>query len=153
MPPMPVKCDTVCYRSIQYYLTNGMNRLPNGAILIGGTNFNNPVSIQRNKELIMQVLQGGTGPLQMLNKQFVAMQLSLASAGGTGSPVVFNTFWSPIRCSGITFTPVTLSNGVSLSRDSLLDTLFMQAQLAIRENRTQDMVALANIIALLNGRC
>ena len=101
----------------------------------------------------MNTLQGGSGPLQQLNQQFVAMQLSLIGAGGTGSPVVFNTFWSPLRCSGIDFTPITLSNGVTLNRDSLLDTLFMQAQLAIRENRTQDMIPLANIIALLNGRC
>ena len=51
------------------------------------------------------------------------------------------------------FTPVTLSNGVTLSRDSLMDTLFNQSILAIKENRTQDMSALAQILALLNGRC
>jgi hypothetical protein len=53
----------------------------------------------------------------------------------------------------LNFTQVTLSNGVTLDRDSLLDTLFMQSVLAIKENRTQDMVALAQILALLNGRC
>lgn len=116
-------------------------------------NFNNPISIQRNEAAIRQVLQGGSGPLQQLNKEFVALQMSFAAHGGTGSPVVFNVFWSPLRCSGLDFTPVTLSNGVTLSRDSLLDTLFMQSTLAIKENRTQDMVALAQILALLNGRC
>ncbi|MDQ3010426.1 MAG: hypothetical protein M3X11_06955, partial [Acidobacteriota bacterium] len=152
MPPMPFKCDTVCYRSIQYYLLFGLNRI-NGSVLVGGVNFNSYISIQRNKELLMNVLQGGSGPQQQLNQQFVALQLSLTGAGGTGSPVVFNTFWSPLRCSGINFTPVTLSNGVTLSRDSLLDTLFNESLKAIRDNRTQDMIPLANIIALLNGRC
>jgi hypothetical protein len=30
-------------------------------------------------------------------------QLSLAANGGSGSPVVFNVFWSPLSCSGISF--------------------------------------------------
>lgn len=150
---MPFKCDTICFRdSVQWLLTPEI-RWPNGAILIGGVNFNNPVSIQRSSNQVRQALQGGAGPLQQLNQQYVTLQMSLAAHGGTGSPVVFNVFWSPLRCSGVDFTPVTLSNGVTLSRDSLLDTLFMQCQLAIRENRTQDMLPLAQILALLNGRC
>jgi hypothetical protein len=40
-----------------------------------------------------------------------------------------------------------------LSPDSLLDTLYMQAQLAIRQNRTADMIPIAQILALLNARC
>ena len=67
---MPFKCDTVCYRSIQYYLLFGLNRV-NGSVLVGGVNFNNYISIQRNKDLLMNVLQGGSGPLQQLNQQFV----------------------------------------------------------------------------------
>jgi len=149
---MPFKCDTVCFRSIQFWSLFGLDRV-NGSVLVGGVNFNNYISIQRNKDLLTNVLQGGPGPLQQLNQQFVALQLSLIYAGGTGSPVVFNTFWSPLSCSGIDFTPVTLSNGVTLSRLSLLDTLFNQTLNAIKENRTQDMAALASIIALLNGRC
>lgn len=150
---MPFKCDTICFRSPFDWLLTQQIRWPNGAILVGGVNFNNPISIRRNEALIRQVLQGGSGPMQQLNKEFVALQMSLAAHGGTGSPVVFNVFWSPLRCSGLNFTQVTLSNGVTLNRDSLLDTLFMQCTLAIKENRTQDMVALAQIVALLNGRC
>lgn len=150
---MPFKCDTICFRNASYWQLAPISRWPNGAILVGGVNFNNPISIQRSEALIRQVLQGGSGPLQQLNKEFVTLQMSFAAHGGTGSPVVFNVFWSPLRCSGLNFTQVTLSNGVTLDRDSLLDTLFMQSVLAIKENRTQDMVALAQILALLNGRC
>lgn len=150
---MPFKCDTICFRAASYWQLAPLSRWPNGAILVGGVNFNNPISIQRNESLIRQVLAGGPGAVQQLNKEFVALQMSFASHGGTGSPVVFNVFWSPLRCSGLDFTPVTLSNGVTLSRDSLLDTLFSQSLLAIKENRTQDMAALASILALLNGRC
>ena len=151
-PPMPIKCDTICFRSPSFYLLR-LNYLPNGSILISGVNFNNPISIQRSKDQIRIALQGsGTGMLN-LNREFVAMQISLAYAGGLGSPVVFNTYWSPLRCSGITFQPVTLSNGVTITPDSLIDTLFMQTQQAIRENRTADMGPLASIMALLNQRC
>lgn len=149
---MPIKCDTICYRDSSFFLLR-LDYLPNGSILIGGVNFNNPVSIQRSKDQIRIALQGGGGPLGQINQQFVATQLSLAFAGGTASPVVFNTFWSPLRCSGVQFQPVTLSNGVTLSPDSLLDTLYMQAQLAIRQNRTADMIPIAQILALLNARC
>ncbi|MFN0109055.1 MAG: hypothetical protein ACKVZH_09420 [Blastocatellia bacterium] len=152
-PPMPFKCDTICFRSADYWRLAPVTRWPNGAILIGGVNFNNPVSIKRNEALIKQILAGGSTPAQQLNREFVALQMSFAAHGGTGSPVVFNVFWSPLRCSGLNFTPVTLSNGVTLSRDSLLDTLFMQSTLAIKDNRTQDMAALAQILAMLNGRC
>jgi len=149
---MPLKCDTICFRSPTYW-SFYLNSLPNGSILIGGINFNNPVSIQRNKDLIRQTLQNNASAMQLLNQQFVTLQLSLAANGGTASPVVFNVFWSPLRCSGVNFTPVTLSNGVTLSKDSLLDTLFMQCQLAIRENRSQDFAPLAQILLLLNSRC
>jgi hypothetical protein len=148
---MPIKCDTICYTQPREWLLR--TRYPNGAILVAGVNFNNPISIQRNLAIIRNVLQGfGTGMLN-LNREFVATQLSLASAGGTGSPVVFNTYWSPLRCSGVIFTPVTLSNGYYMSPDTLLNDLVLQAQAAIRENRTADMQILADILIILNQKC
>lgn len=151
-PPMPFKCDTLCYRTPTYYLLN-INSLPSGSILIGGVNNNALVSIQRSKDQIRLALQGGSNPLQQLNQQFVTMQISFAATGGSRSPVVFNSFWSPLRCSGLEFTPVTLSNGVTLSPDSLLDTFYQQVFLAIKMNRTADMPALTQILSMLNGRC
>jgi hypothetical protein len=149
---MPIKCDTICFRSASEWLLR-LNRLPNGSIIIMGFNFNNPVSIQRNVQAIQQALQSTATPMQRLNREFVALQLSLATAGGTGSPVVFNSFWSPLRCSGLNFPPVTLSNGYVFTPDTLLNDLVLQSQAAIRENRSADFQALANILALLNGRC
>lgn len=124
--------------------------MPSGAILVDGVNFDNPISIQRNRNIVVGALNGTIGEL---NRQWVATQLSLAFYGGTASPVIFNVYWSPLRCSGLNFAPVTLSNGVTLSSDSLLDTLVMQVTLAIKENRSQDFSTLAAILAMLNERC
>lgn len=93
----------------------------------------------------------GLTPLQRLNQEFVAAQLSINSAGGAGSPVAYNVFWSMLSCYNITFAPVTLSNGFVLSPASMLNDLFEQAQLAIRQNRTADMDKLALVFDLLNG--
>ncbi|MEP7339276.1 MAG: SdrD B-like domain-containing protein, partial [Acidobacteriota bacterium] len=149
---VPTKCDTICWRPTQYFITYIRN-LPGGTVLIYGVNANNPVGNQSSNNAVRQALYGGQSVTQRFNKEYVTGQLSISSAGGSGSPVTFNTFWSPLSCSGIAFAPVTLSNGVTLSPSSLLDTLVTQSNLAIRENRTQDMGALASIWALLNGRC
>lgn len=146
------KCDTICWRATQFFITN-IRYLPGGTVLIAGVNANNPVAITPNSSTIRTALQGGAGAMQKLNREFVTAQLSLAYSGGGGSPVVFNTFWSPLTCSGIAFAPVTLSNGVTISPSSLLDTLVTQTTLAIKENRSSDMGPLASIWALLNGRC
>ena len=149
---MPIKCDTVCMRSARDWSFR-VNRLPNGTLIIIGFNFNNPVSIQRNAQTIQTLLTLGGTPMQDLNREFIALQLSLASAGGTSSPVVFNTYWSPLRCSGVNFAPFTLTNGYPFTPETLLNDLMLQVQGAIRENRTADFQALANLVALLNGRC
>lgn len=149
---MPIKCDTVCFRSARDWGFR-LNRLPNGTLIIMGFNFNNPVSIQRNVQAIQTALQSGLTPMQDLNREFIALQLSLANAGGTSSPVVFNSYWSPLRCSGLNFAPVTLTNGYVFTPDTLLNDLMLQAQAAIRENRSADFQALANLLAQLNGRC
>ncbi len=148
---MPTKCDTICYITPREWILRG--RYPNGAIIISGLNFNNPVSIQRNIPLIERAMGlGGTG-MQNLNREFIAMQLSHARAGGQGSPVVFNTYWSPLRCTGLNFAPVTLSNGYIITPDTLLNDLVLQTQATIRENRIVDMQALADILAVLNTKC
>jgi hypothetical protein len=88
---------------------------------------------------------------QHLNQEFVAAQLSLNAAGGSGSPVTYNVLWSMLSCYQINFATVTLSNGATLAPASMLADLFTQAQLAIQENRTADMSAIAAIFDLLNG--
>lgn len=155
MMPKSSKCDTICFRAPQYYLLN-LDRLPRGTVLIGGINNNQPVS-SSNTQAIALALRGrvtGTLPLtspQRLNQEFVAAQLSINAAGGAGSPVAYNAFWSMLGCYQISFAPVTLSNGAAISPNSMLNDLFQQSQLAILENRTADMNALAAIFDLLNG--
>jgi hypothetical protein len=150
--PNNSKCDTVCWRSTQYLLNN-LRAWPSGTVLAAGYNANNPMGIQGNLANIRNILQGGPSVQQRLNREFVTAQMSLAMAGGSGSPVVFNTFWSPLRCSQVSFTSVTLSNGLTFTPESLLDTLMNQTVQAIRENRQQDYDELANLWALINGKC
>ena len=150
--PVIIKCDTICWRTTQYWVNNS-RYLPGGTVLISGVNANNPVGIQQSLPSVRQALQGGSSAMQRINKEYVTAQISMAAQGGSGSPVVFNTFWSALSCSRISFSPVTLSNGVTLSPSSLLDTLNTQTVLAIKENRHPDMFLLADIWALLNGQC
>ncbi len=147
--PFPIttlSCQTVCLQSAQYYVIN-ISRLPSGYVIIGGTNFNNPVQIQSSLTDVRRALRGGTGPMQQLNQQYVALQLSLAANGSVLSGAVN----SPIRCYGINFDPVLLDNGFLLTRTTLIRDLLAQARLAIIENRSDDMARLATVMLLLNG--
>lgn len=150
-----VKCHTICFRSPQFYLLN-LNNLPRGEVLIGGVNSNVEVSTN-NIGAIRLALQGnalGFGtltPLQQLNQEFVAAQLSLEFAGGDGSPVAFDALWSPLHAYGLNLGPIPLSNGFTFTRDSMLKDVFMQARSAIFEDRKPDMVLIANLLDLLNG--
>ena len=148
------KCDTICFRSPQYYLLN-VNSLPRGSVLIGGVNSNLPVSTGNRSQMMLALRGTATGfgltPLQRLNQEFVAAQLSIIAAGGDGSPVAFNAFWSMLSCYNLNFASVTLSNGATLSTASFLNDLFEQAQLAIRQNRPADFDKIAAIFDLLNG--
>lgn len=149
------KCDTLCFRSPSYYLRN-LDHLPGGTVVIGGVNFNRPVSTS-NRAAIALALQGnaaGVGSLtalQQLNQEYVAAQLSLNAAGGAGSPVAYNAMWSMINCYMINFAPVTLGNGARLDPTSMLNDLFEQTQAAIRDNRQADFAALTAIFDQLNG--
>ncbi len=146
------KCDTLCWRTTQHWISN-FRYLPGGTVLISGVNANNPVGIQQNLPAVRQALQGGSSAMQRINKEYVTAQLSMAASGGSGSPVVFNAFWSVLSCSNVSFAPVTLSNGVTLAPSSLLDTLNTQSVLAIKQNRHADMFLLADIWTAVNGQC
>jgi hypothetical protein len=120
-------------------------KMPGKAVLIGGVNFNAPTS---DPQAIRFALKGnalgfGTlSPLQRLNQQFVAAQLSRELAGGSGSPVAYNALWSPLSCYGFKFTSVTLSNGFTFTPTSMLKDLFQQTELALSERRIVDMPVL-----------
>lgn len=141
-----LQCQVVCMQSAQYYLLN-LSRLPRGYVFIGGVNFNNPVQTT-NVQDIRRALQGGTSPLQMLNQQYVATQLSVLAVNGSVSNAIQN---SALRCYGLNFAPTQLGNGFTLSRSTTLGELLTQCRSAISENRTNDMTTLAMVLALLNG--
>lgn len=156
LPPQPNpgggqggECNTICYRSPQYFKLN-IDSLPRGTVIIGGVNFNRPISTT-DKRRIEMALRGGFTPLQQLNQEFVAAQLNLLNAGGDGSPRVFYVLEGPLTCYNLSFDPITLSNGFVLTPDSLLKDVYREARLAIFNNSVPDQIALTKILDLLNG--
>jgi hypothetical protein len=93
-------------------------------------------------------LQGGASPLQTLNQQYVATKLNILVASGPFGSVGLT---SALRCFGLNFTPVQLSNGFTISRNTTLGEVLTQTRNAIISNRTGDMTSIATILALLNG--
>jgi hypothetical protein len=150
-------CNTICFRSPGFFLLR-TNRLPNGSVVVPGSNFNNPLNIQRNLDLIKDVLQGNglfggaMTPSQRFGQQYVTAQINLIN-GSAGGSVAGSVFSTNLSCYRLTFAPVTLSNGVILSPNSTLNDLFTQATFMTRNSaRTNaDLNALSDIFALLNG--
>ncbi|MGH9769945.1 MAG: IPT/TIG domain-containing protein [Blastocatellia bacterium] len=146
-----LQCQNICLQSSQFYLNN-ISRLPRGSVFIGGVNFNNLVLVQNNVLEVRRALQGGASPLQFLNQQYVALQLSIlvfdGPFGSAGAPGVRN---SSLRCYGLNFTPVQLGTGFTISRNTTIGELLGQARSTILNNRTDDMSKLAMVLGLLNG--
>jgi hypothetical protein len=145
-----LQCQVICLQSPQYYSLN-LSKIARGYLFIGGVNFNNPVSTTNTQD-IRRALQGGSSALQTLNQQYVAFQLSVLAVdslfGSSGSPALQN---SSLRCYGLNFAPTQLSNGFTISRNTTIGELLGQTRSAITSNRTDDMSALATVLALLNG--
>lgn len=159
-PVPPVKCDTFCFRSADYWVLNLKQiqmRAPNGKVWINGVNFNQAVSM-KNIDAIKIALQwcgadlyGALGPQERFNREWLAAQLNELWAACGGSPSYYNAQWSSLSCYGFSFAPVTLSNGVVITTNSMVKDLFMQAYLASIQNRQVDFLPLANLFALFNG--
>lgn len=140
----------ICFRSAGYYLLNP-GRIPSAPVVIAGVNFNNATNNPVEIRLALRGpgLYGGSSPSKLLNREFVAAQLSLARAGGTS--VISSALNSHLNSYGVSFAPVTLSNGETLSTDSTLGDLFAETLDAIRDNRPVDFSPLTQIWAQLNG--
>ncbi len=145
-PGPPPTCNTICLRSAKYYERN-TNRLPSGLVIIGGINANAPIPIQGNLGLIKSTLQDGGTPLSDLNREFLAIQISLVAAGSSN----VGGLQSAPNCYGIAFPPVLLSNGVLITPSTATGDINSQVRLAIFELRVVDMTPLATILRLLNG--
>lgn len=150
----PIKCDTICYRSPQWWLLN-LDRAPGGNLLIAGVNGNQSVNTSQRRTIELALRGNPFGfaltPRQALNQEYVAAQLNIMSAGGNSSAVVANSMWSNLSCYGITIPTTTLSNGAVLSQNSMVKELYMQITLAIQERREVDFLSLARLLDLLNG--
>jgi hypothetical protein len=147
------ECKTLCFRSPQHYYLMFCTRpetIPFGTVLIGGVNFNRPVPA-RSTPAAVAMRSAGLIPLQQLNKEFVAAQLSVLLAGGEGSANIIATMEGRLYCYDLDFAPLTLSNGFILSPQSKLKDLFAQARASLSTNHDEDMTALARIFDLLNG--
>jgi hypothetical protein len=148
------KCDTLCYRSPDWWLLN-LDRLPGGTVFIYGQNGGGGVSTN-NWRAIQQALQGnpfgfGLSLMQRFNQEYVAAQLNILSYGGPGAPTVANTMWANLSCYQIRFDPITLSNGAVLTRDSMVKELYMHITQAVQARREADLVKLTVVLDLLNG--
>ncbi len=155
-----VSASNACFRSPQYYLHKIQflnTSVGNASVIIGGVNYNHPISVANNLDLVRRVLQGNvfpgmppSAPLDWFNQEFLAAQLSI---GGIGSPAASSILNGQLQCydSLANFQPLTLSNGVTLTRYSTLGELFEQARLALCEDRCQDRCEMVAIFDLLNG--
>jgi len=142
-------CNAICYRSPQYFLLN-LDRLPQGAVLVGGSNYNRPISTTDTRAMAI-ALRGGFTALQKLNQEFVAAQLNVLNAGGDGSAKVFYAMEGKLSCYGLEFDPITLSNGFEITPDTKLKDLYQQTRFCIYDNRVADMPPLTRIFDMLNG--
>lgn len=147
LEPLTPSCSTICLASSQYYLRT-LNRLPNGAVLISGVNYNTPVNTD-NTTAMRSALDGGNSAQDRFNAQFVALQLSLLAAPGSDQ----GALQSKLSCYGVSFSPVTLGSGATLTPNATLGTLLDLARNAARNSAGADLSALANLLAQLNGQC
>ena len=152
----PLKCDTFCFRSPAYW-ANRSRSWARGSVFISGVNFNQGVST-RDTDSVMLALRGNTpvayGPLspqEWFNQEYVTAQLNLLAASNSGSVSSINMLWSNLGCYGLSFPPLTLSNGAVLSPSAMMKDLFMQAQQAAGRGNAADFNALANLFNSLNG--
>jgi hypothetical protein len=129
--------------------------MSNRPVLIGRVNFNLPTN---NIQAIKLALRGNSRasdtltPLQILNQQFTAAQLSIEKAGGSGSPAVSNALWTNLGCPSLfgDFPPVTLSNGFIITPSRMLKDVFIQAGLAVQGNQARDMIVIAAFLRMLH---
>lgn len=146
----------ICLRSSSYFVVNYRRlRFFPRDILISGVNLNHPVEVTSATTILAALRNPSSSSLAEFNRHYVTAQLSLALTPLTS---VYSGVKSSIGCYGVDFLPVKLSTGVTISPASSLETLFSQCDVVAilppdSEERNQDMQALAQILAKLNGTC
>ncbi|HYE75237.1 MAG TPA: hypothetical protein VEF04_17980, partial [Blastocatellia bacterium] len=149
-PGTSATCRSICFHPPEYFLQRP-NQLPAGTVLIGGVNLNLPIDIRSRVRDVLLALRGGGSlsltPLQYLNREFVAAQLSWQQQGPLANT---NVLGVQLNCLALASLPVTLSNGVTLTRESTLGDLFEQTKSSIINQRPADMLILAALFAEIN---
>lgn len=139
--PKPINCQTVCLQSAEFHLNNS-SIWPSGSIWIGRFLYNTRYS----RLAIRRSLEGNVTLQEQLTRQFSAAQLSVL-VGGNSLGIVN----SSVGCYQVSFDPIQLSTGETISRTTSLADLFNWTRAAIASNVVQDQQALLPLFELLNG--
>ncbi|MFZ4627453.1 MAG: PPC domain-containing protein [Blastocatellia bacterium] len=139
--PKPINCQTVCLQSADYYLNNSTS-WPSGFIWIGRFTH----STRYSRLTIRRALEANVTLQEQLTRQFSAAQLSVLAGGN--SPGISN---SSLNCYQVSFDPIQLSTGVSVSRTTSLSDLFNWTRTALVNNVVEDQQALLPLFEELNG--
>ncbi|MFN8003668.1 MAG: hypothetical protein U0X75_21945 [Acidobacteriota bacterium] len=133
--------------SPDYYLHN-LHRLPAGTVAIAGGGLNATISTS-NTNAMRLALDGGASAQDKFNREYVAAQLSLLVAPGSDQAALA----SKLSCYGLSFQPVVLGSGATLTPNATLGVLLDYARSAARNGNARDLQALTSLLALLNTRC
>jgi len=139
--PKPINCQTVCLQSADYYLNNSTT-WPSGFIWIGRFTH----STRYSRLTIRRALEANVTLQEQLTRQFSAAQLSVLAGGN--SPGIIN---SSLNCYQVSFDPIQLSTGESVSRTTSLSDLFNWTRIALVNNVVEDQQALLPLFEALNG--
>jgi len=149
-----LECGTqLCFKTPQYYAAN-YNRLNfhGRDIFISGVNLNHPVdSTSAPTQVLFALRTRGTSPLQLFNQNYVAAQLTMALVP---LPTVYDSFNSNLSCYNLSFDPVKLSTGLTLTPEMTLGEFFTQCDVTglapSSAERDDDMRAIVSILSRLN---
>ena len=141
-----------CFRSSDYWRLH-IDRLPGGAVYVGGVNFNNPIGTDSLNVMTLALRgnqMGSSTPMQKLNQEMLAFQVNLMfNHGGSGSPAYFEALAAQLGCYGFTNTTI-LSNGAGITPQTTLRELLTQAVSAFRDYRGADYLSLWDFFFRLN---
>ena len=152
--PEPPTCHTICFRDPEWWLSE-CHHVPYGVVLIGGYNFNVPVSTKNTDALELALGWGAFGPStadKILSANFVAAQLSLIRAGG--KTIEVGIMKSPLQCYGFAGA-VSLSSGVVLTGSTPLQVLWDATRAVVTNPRAgnADRLTLIEMFRFLQTTC